>query len=178
MRFGGRHVNVCHINKGAVTPMTTASSAVPDPFAPPLSRREWKRLRRLHRADRPRFWSWSSDHPLGGWRLPAMILGFIAWWPIGLALLGYFLWRPAMSCRNAAWMTPWKEKVRDHVASFAGTGNLAFDEYRAATLARLEEERRQLDIRQAEFATFVQQLRRAKDQEEFERFMQSRSDTA
>lgn len=154
--------------------MTAAAPAVPEP----LSRREWKRLCRAQRAGRPPFWSWSSDHPLGAWRLPAMILGFILWWPIGLALLAFFLWRPAMSCRSAAWMTPWKEKVRDHVAGFTGTGNLAFDEHRAATLARLEEERRQLDAQQAEFAEFMKQLRRAKDQEEFDRFMQSRNRAA
>ena len=64
------------------------------------------------------------------------------------------------------------------IDGFAGTGNLAFDEHRAATLARLEEERRQLDAQQAEFAAFMQQLRRAKDQEEFDRFMQGRNRAA
>jgi hypothetical protein len=121
---------------------------------------------------------WRQHRGLTGWRLAVMILGFIAWWPIGLALLALFMWRPAMSCRSAAWMTPWKdrmrERVREHVGSLAGTGNVAFDEYRAATLARLEEERRQLDAQQAEFAEFMKNLRRAKDQEEFDRFMADR----
>jgi hypothetical protein len=75
-------------------------------------------------------------------------------------------------------MTPWKdrmrERVREHVPGFGSTGNVAFDAYRQNVLARLDEERRQLDAQAAEFSEFVKQLRRAKDQEEFERFMSSR----
>ena len=52
-----------------------------------------------------------------------------------------------------------------------GSGNSAFDEYRAATLRRLEEERLALDAQQREFAEFLQQLKRARDREEFDRFM-------
>jgi len=41
---------------------------------------------------------------------------------------------------------------------------MAFDEYREATLKRLEEERE-------EFAKFLERLRHAKDKEEFDKFM-------
>ena len=44
------------------------------------------------------------------------------------------------------------------------TGNIAFDEYREMTLKRLEEEKRQ-------FVQFLEKLRRAKDQDEFDKFM-------
>ena len=54
------------------------------------------------------------------------------------------------------------------------TGNAAFDEWRTAELARLEEERRKLDDAQREFAEYVDAIRRAKDREEFERFMAER----
>lgn len=149
---------------------------------PRLWRRERKRARREARRAR-----WGGEHPLRGWRLPAMILGFIAWWPIGLALLATFLtWRPAMSCNASAWMTPWKERVRDTLprASMrdalprASSGNAAFDEHRAAVLRRLEEERRALDDQQREFGEFLTQLKRAKDQEEFDRFMSARGTRA
>ena len=53
----------------------------------------------------------------------------------------------------------------------ASTGNAAFDEWRTAELARLDEERRKLDEAQREFAEYVDAIRRAKDREEFERFM-------
>jgi hypothetical protein len=90
-----------------------------------------------------------------------------------------------MSCRtaewNTAWMTPWKQRAREAVEGFAGparfapSGNVAFDDYREGVLRRLEEERRQLDAQQAEFAAFLRDLRRAKDQDEFDRFMAGRS---
>ena len=54
------------------------------------------------------------------------------------------------------------------------TGNMAFDEWRTAELARLDEERRKLDDAQREFAEYVEAIRRAKDREEFERFMAER----
>ena len=54
------------------------------------------------------------------------------------------------------------------------TGNAAFDEWRAAELVRLDEERRKLDEAQREFAEYSDAIRRAKDREEFERFMAER----
>ena len=48
-------------------------------------------------------------------------------------------------------------------------GDLSF-----AELARLDEERRKLDEAQREFSEYVEELRRAKDREEFERFMAER----
>jgi glutathione synthase/RimK-type ligase-like ATP-grasp enzyme len=44
------------------------------------------------------------------------------------------------------------------------SGNYAFDEYRAETLRRLEEEQR-------EFMAFLHRLRHAKDKAEFDQFM-------
>jgi hypothetical protein len=47
------------------------------------------------------------------------------------------------------------------------SGNRAFDEYRAETLQRLEEEQR-------EFREFLERLRLAKDKAEFDQFMADR----
>jgi hypothetical protein len=47
------------------------------------------------------------------------------------------------------------------------SGNQAFDEYRAATLRRVEEEQR-------EFREFLSRLRMAKDKAEFDQFMAER----
>lgn len=51
------------------------------------------------------------------------------------------------------------------------SGNTAFDEWRAAELSRLEGERGQLETKYRDFAEYVDNLRRAKDRETFERFM-------
>lgn len=55
-----------------------------------------------------------------------------------------------------------------------GTGNVAFDEFRKAEIDRLEEERRKLDAMVDEFDTHLRNLRRAKDQAEFDEFLKSR----
>jgi hypothetical protein len=49
----------------------------------------------------------------------------------------------------------------------ASSGNRAFDEYRAETLRRLEEE-------QGEFIEFLDRLRHARDKAEFDQFMADR----
>lgn len=107
-----------------------------------------------------------------------MVLGFIVFWPLGLAMLAYILWGDRM---HSAWedMRPnLKRAARD--AGFAGataygrTGNAAFDEYRERELKRLEEERAALEKMRAEFDDFLRNLRKAKDQEEFDRFMADR----
>lgn len=59
-------------------------------------------------------------------------------------------------------------------AGFGGTGNAAFDEYRRAEIERLERERRRLDEEAREFRSFVEELKRAKDREEFDAYMARR----
>ena len=51
------------------------------------------------------------------------------------------------------------------------TGNRAFDDWRTTELARLEEERQKLVAAEREFSEFMENLRHARDREEFERFM-------
>jgi hypothetical protein len=59
----------------------------------------------------------------------------------------------------------WSNEVRNGLGG--SSGNRAFDEYREATLRRLEEEQR-------EFRDFLDSLRHAKDRAEFDQFMTSR----
>lgn len=116
-------------------------------------------------------------HP--GW-IAVTILGFIIWWPIGLALLFFTLGSRRMSCWNH--QDRWQNKMermqykmdrmrgRMERSGFGfgfgppSSGNRAFDEYRSETLRRLEEE-------QVEFKNFLDRLRHAKDKEEFDQFM-------
>ena len=64
----------------------------------------------------------------------------------------------------------WKNRnkhARRSAGSTGSTGNTAFDEYRAETLRRLEEE-------QSEFEAFLDRLRRAKDKAELDEFLAQR----
>jgi hypothetical protein len=107
-----------------------------------------------------------------------MVLGFIVWWPLGLAMLAYILWGDRLGDVKGEW-----NRVSDNLfgnlrggAQFhARTGNVAFDEWREKELARIEEERRKLDEAREEFDSYLRELRRARDQEEFDRFMAERS---
>jgi hypothetical protein len=118
-------------------------------------------------------------HP--GW-IVLMVLGFIFWWPVGLAILGFIFWSKAMGChggerweRKMARMEDKMTRMRERFGGgFAGggwgrpsSGNHAFDEYRTETLRRLEEEQR-------EFRDFLDRLRFAKDKSEFDQFMAER----
>ncbi len=99
-----------------------------------------------------------DDWGRGAW-IAAMVLGFIVFWPLGLILLGYMIWSGRMGC--SAKRTYWKRGIS------RPTGNTAFDEYREQTLRRLEEE-------QGAFEAFLAKLRKAKDQAEFDQFMEDR----
>jgi hypothetical protein len=111
-----------------------------------------------------------------------MILGFMVFWPIGLAVIGWKVWQ-RKSGYYGGFASFAEEKWRAATSGFGGSqrwrpfasGNAAFDDWRTAELARLEEERRKLEEAQREFAAFVDQLRRARDREEFDRFMADRA---
>jgi hypothetical protein len=107
-----------------------------------------------------------------------MIVSFIIWWPIGLAALAFLIWSGRMGCghhgnwheRRERWRAAreeWRAFKRGEYPAMQSSGNAAFDDYRAETLKRLEEE-------QKEFTGFLESLRRAKDQAEFDQFMADR----
>lgn len=100
-----------------------------------------------------------------------MVLGFLSYWPLGLAMLAYILWGDRM--HGAL------DGARRSASSLSGlgaskTGNRAFDAYREAELKRLDEERRRLNEERQEFEQFLERLHHARDREEFERFMAER----
>jgi len=109
-----------------------------------------------------------------------MVLGFIVFWPLGLAMLAYILWGDRLGDVKSEWNRVSDSlfgNVRSMGFSHARTGNVAFDDWREAEFARIEEERRKLDEARDEFDAYLRELRRAKDQEEFDRFMAERSRT-
>ena len=113
-----------------------------------------------------------------------MILGFVWWWPLGLAILAFTIGSGRMGCWSHNGSSRWQSKMdrmqdkMDRMRSYSSgcdwwgggrqsSGNRAFDDYRSETLQRLEEEQR-------EFKDFLQRLRFAKDRAEFDQFMAER----
>ena len=126
------------------------------------------------------------DIPKPIW-IAAMVMGFIWFWPVGLAILAYTIgsrrwgrraggpgqWyntdaqQQGRACGWAKWgdfATPWNQPQKPEVRP---SGNAAFDEYRMETIRRLEDEQR-------EFVDYLERLRKAKDKAEFDQFMADR----
>jgi hypothetical protein len=110
-----------------------------------------------------------------------MVLGFITFWPLGLAVLGYILWGEKFGGSADKAQAYWNKGcsfMRSNKSAFGQTGrdystsgNAAFDEYRQEQLRRLDEERNRLDAEIDAFHEYMANLRKAKDREEFDRFM-------
>ena len=115
-----------------------------------------------------------------------MIISFVLFWPLGLVVLGYTIGSGRMACWTHDTGGRWQRRMErmqhkmsrmqeaaerwgcgSRTSYRAATGNRAFDEYRAETLRRLEEEQR-------EFIEFLDRLRHAKDKTEFDEFMAER----
>ena len=124
---------------------------------------------------------WAISRPLF---VAGAIVGFILWWPLGITLLLLAIWNRRLGrllfgmepgsgrrFRCGGWGGgqggPWGRWGGPGQSARASSGNQAFDDYRAATLRRLEEE-------QAEFTSFLDRLRFAKDKAEFDQFMTER----
>jgi hypothetical protein len=137
-------------------------------------------------------WREGDDRPplfRSGWEIAAMVAGFVVFWPVGLAVLGFLFWRRhkmrdgwtgegfspdrAMAKAERAFSKAMHKMERRGYRP--SSGNAAFDDYRMEVMRRLEEERRKLDEEQKAFGEFMLRLKRAKDQEEFDRFMADRN---
>lgn len=104
--------------------------------------------------------AWLDKRGKAGW-IVATVLGFILFWPIGLALLAYAIWSNRMFNGSCA------KRTYHARTAFKSSGNTAFDAYKAETLRRLQDE-------QDAFEAFLGRLREAKDKAEFDQFMSER----
>jgi len=87
-------------------------------------------------------------------------------WPLVLLVFGAIAWRRQSRC--------WRQSQPSGASAgvsrqtfFKDSGNSAFDDYRAETLRRLDEEREK-------FREFLERLRRSKDKEAFDSYMSER----
>lgn len=122
-----------------------------------------------------------DEYGRGAW-IALTILAFWAFWPLGLAVFAFMMFSGRLRCGPAPqgagrWYNAPGGENRKGGCNWGGfggwqrgpapSGNRAFDEYRAETLRRLEDE-------QKEFVDYLERLRRARDKEEFDQFMAER----
>jgi hypothetical protein len=140
----------------------------------------------------------AGKKPWSALEIGSVIGGFIVFWPLGLVALGLKLVKGEVWPGSSEMKAPWKDwnkgegfamGCKGMSAKWAGqntsryygsmrhgtSGNEAFDEYRKAQLDRLEAERRKLEDEQKAFTEYLAKLRKAKDQNEFDRFMAERN---
>ena len=110
-----------------------------------------------------------------------MIVGFMIWWPLGLAMIAYIVWGDRLdtfksevnrATDNAAGLF---KSGTSGLGNFGQTGNVAFDDWREGEMKRIEAERARLAEARHEFDAYLRELRRAKDEEEFRLFMSERA---
>ncbi|MFN3825622.1 MAG: DUF2852 domain-containing protein [Pseudorhodobacter sp.] len=111
--------------------------------------------------------AWLDSKGRAAW-IAAMVLGFIFFWPVGLALVAYITWTNRWSKDMFKFNGCSARRNHSHRTATASTGNSAFDAYRTETIRRLEEE-------QDAFEAFLKRLRDAKDKQEFDAFMEDRA---
>ncbi len=145
-------------------------------------------------------WSRGASHRNGPFpkrsiEIGAIVVSFIYVWPVAVA---YVAWKiagyPALDqmrefARSGAWSFGSANGQSRFARAFeaakssamgntgfgrAASGNWAFEEYRSAELERLEARRRALQEESEAFAEFVEELKRAKDREQFDAFMAKR----
>ena len=144
----------CYSQSGTARPAETEINHEPNSFGQQMENKRMDVLSgKLSQAI-----GWMDQFGQKAW-IALMVLCFIFAWPVGLAVLFFLIWSNRMgkkffgSRRNAAGM-------RD-------TKNTAFENYKTETLNRLKQE-------QKEFEDFLERLRAAKDQAEFDQFMAQR----
>ena len=111
--------------------------------------------------------AWLDEHGRGAW-IAAIVLGFIAFWPLGLALLLWMLWRGKAGSRSGG--------CRSRSRKASAFNNAAFDN--AAFAAHHEETLRRLDEDARAFEEHLRAQAAERDREAFEAFMRSRNDEA
>lgn len=128
--------------------------------------------------------------PRRGLEMVGIVFGFFWFWPAAAA---YIAWK-VLGYPGLGELRAMAERGADNVrgyrfagpgvggnpfasgpfTGFSATGNRAFDAYRRGEIDRLEQERRRLDTEAREFRDFVEELKHAKDREEFDAYMARR----
>src|SRR5271157_6019613 len=97
-----------------------------------------------------------DEYGKGAW-IALMVLAFFVYWPAGLAVLAFLIFSGRMRCGKMEGPGRWHNAPPGSRCGWGGrrssSGNWAFDDYRAETLKRLEEEQR-------EFMEYLERLRR------------------
>jgi len=110
----------------------------------------------------------------GGTNIAAMILGFVFWWPLGLAVLLWTITGHQIHDLPAWVREKWVQLFRgEKVRTGNESDNVIFNEYQQTQYDRIQEIKEEIKKRAEAFRTFRSDAKRRKDRREFEEFMAS-----
>ena len=121
-----------------------------------------------------------SSRSVGGVYIAAMVVGFVFFWPIGLAMLAWALWRDQIKANpmfqkfmQGSMPTP---PSMSNLGGLMGRrpSNSALAEYLEQEQSRLKAEQHKLDELVKAFEAFKQAERQTADQRDFEEFLRRR----
>jgi hypothetical protein len=132
-------------------------------------------------------------------QIGAMVLGFIVFWPIGLAVLAYLIWSRRMGCasyghsgRDYDWKEAnhwrrdrWERQMghlqermahlQEKMNHWTGSRRSSFSTTGNAAFDEYRDDMlRRLEDEAKEFQDFLTRLRKARDKQEFDQFMTER----
>lgn len=121
-----------------------------------------------------------SSRSVSGIYIAAMVVGFVFFWPIGLAMLAWALWRDQIKANpmvqkfmQGSMPTP---PSMPNLGGLMGrkSSNTALAEYLEQEQSRLKAEQHKLDELVKAFEAFKQAERQTADQRDFEEFLRRR----
>lgn len=122
------------------------------------------------------------SHRWSGTNIAVMVIGFIIFWPIGLALLAWIMSGRDVRDLPAAIKMLWNQYsggigIGREQRFMAGSENIVFNEYQQTQYDRISEIKNEIRERSRRFRDFSMQAKRRADQEEFEQFMANAPDS-
>ncbi len=110
-------------------------------------------------------------------RIAAIVIGFVIFWPLGLALLVWTVWgrqirESAVSSKFAQWRVPNRASMRDFATR--QPDNRALAAYLEQEQQRLKAEQTRLDELVTAFDAFKNAEQRSADQRDFDAFLRQR----
>lgn len=112
----------------------------------------------------------------GNWsgrNIAAMVVGFVLFWPLGLVLLYWNITGRDVKDLPAAARGLWSKVSSRGVRGVHDEDNVVFNEYQDTQYDRIREIKAEIEERARRFAAFRADVKRRKDEDEFNRFMSS-----
>jgi hypothetical protein len=102
-----------------------------------------------------------------------MVLGFVLFWPLGLAMLFWILSGRDVVDLPAVVRSKWVQFRENHNSTLGNSDNVIFNEYQQTQQDRIQEIEEEMSKRETHFREYRENASRQKDRAEFDEFMSS-----